>query len=61
MSKYILIEDGQNLTSTDKPAKYGIKIWWTPDSKRAYPLEGIIYTGKHGGVREVNQEERVVK
>ena len=27
----------------------------------AYPLKGIIYTGKVGNVREKNQRERVVK
>lgn len=44
-----------------KPAKYGIKIWWICDAENAYPLTGIIYTGKVGNVREKNQGERVVK
>lgn len=44
-----------------KPAKYGIKIWWICDAENAYPLFGIIYTGKVGNVREKNQGERVVK
>ena len=29
-----------------KPAKYGIKIWRICDAENAYPLKGIIYTGK---------------
>ncbi|XP_018395958.1 PREDICTED: piggyBac transposable element-derived protein 4-like [Cyphomyrmex costatus] len=44
-----------------KPAKYGIKIWWICDAENAYPLHGIIYTGKTGNVREKNQGERLVK
>jgi len=44
-----------------KPAKYGIKIWWTCDAENAYPLHGIIYTGKTGNVREKHQGERIVK
>ena len=44
-----------------KPAKYGIKIWWVCDAENAFPLNGIIYTGKTGHIREKNQGERVVK
>lgn len=44
-----------------KPAKYGIKIWWACDSDTAYPLNGQIYTGKIGNIRDKNQGERVVK
>jgi len=44
-----------------KPAKYGIKVWWICDSKNAYPLRGLIYTGKSKDGREINQGERVVK
>ena len=44
-----------------KPAKYGIKIWWICDAETAYPLKGIIYTGKRGNVRGKNQSERDVK
>ncbi|XP_065674166.1 piggyBac transposable element-derived protein 4-like [Hydra vulgaris] len=44
-----------------KPAKYGIKIWWVCDAENAFPLNGIIYTGKTGHTREKNQGERVVK
>lgn len=44
-----------------KPAKYGIKIWWICDAENAYPLQGLIYSGKTGDVREKNQGERVVK
>ena len=44
-----------------KPAKYGIKVWWICDAENAYPLKGLIYTGKTGNEREVNQGERVVK
>lgn len=44
-----------------KPAKYGIKIWWICDAENAYPLQGILYTGKTDGTREKNQGERVVK
>lgn len=44
-----------------KPAKYGVKIWWICDAENAYPLHGIIYTGKTNNTREKNQGERVVK
>lgn len=44
-----------------KPAKYGIKVWWICDAENAYPLHGIIYTGKTGNISEKNQGERVVK
>lgn len=44
-----------------KPAKYGIKIWWICDAENAYPLQGIMYTGKIDNTREKNQGERVVK
>lgn len=44
-----------------KPAKYGIKIWWICDAENSYPLFGLIYTGKKGTTREINQGERVVK
>ena len=37
-----------------KPAKYGIKIWWICDAENAYPLKGIIYTGKVCNVQEKN-------
>ena len=41
-----------------KTAKYGIKIWWIFDAKNAYPLYGIIYTGKTDTTHEKNQCER---
>ena len=44
-----------------KPAKYGIKVWWVCDAENGFPLKGIIYTGKIGNTRDVNQGERVVK
>lgn len=44
-----------------KPAKYGIKVWWSCDGLTGYPLFGQIYTGKSSSGREVNQGERVVK
>ena len=44
-----------------KPAKYGIKVWWLCDAENGYPLKGIIYTGKVGNTRDVNQGERIVK
>lgn len=44
-----------------KPAKYGIKVWWSCDSLTGYPLVGQIYTGKSSNGREINQGERVVK
>nr|XP_036220162.1 piggyBac transposable element-derived protein 4-like [Bactrocera oleae] len=34
-----------------KPAKYGIKIWWICDAENAYPLQGIMYTGKTDNTR----------
>jgi len=36
-------------------------VWWICDAENAYPLKGILYTGKTGNVREMNQGERVVK
>ncbi|XP_039969684.1 uncharacterized protein LOC120781528 [Bactrocera tryoni] len=44
-----------------KPAKYGLQVFWLCDASNAYPLKGILYTGKQGNTREVNQAERVVK
>ena len=44
-----------------KPAKYGIKIWWICDAETKFPLQGNIYTGKSGNIREKAQGERVVK
>lgn len=34
-----------------KPDKYGIKIFWICDSRTAYPLEGMVYTGRNGDTR----------
>lgn len=46
----------------NKPAKYGIKIWWICDSKSSFPLHGQIYTGKSAdSSREVGVGERVVR
>lgn len=45
----------------NKPAKYGIKVWWACDALTGYPLIGEIYTGQPSTGREVNQGERVVK
>ncbi|KAG4065245.1 hypothetical protein HA402_012687 [Bradysia odoriphaga] len=45
----------------NKPAKYGIKVWWACDASTGYPLFGEIYTGQPSSGREVNQGERVVK
>jgi len=46
----------------NKPAKYGIKIWWACDASTSYPLAGEIYLGRQPGAdREVNQGSRVVK
>lgn len=45
----------------NKPAKYGIKVWWACDALSGYPMFGEIYTGKPITGREVNQGERVVK
>lgn len=44
-----------------KPDKYGIKIWWLCDSKTAYPLGGIPYTGKVGNTRAVGLGREVVE
>ena len=33
----------------NKPAKYGIKIFWCCDSKTAYPLKGEVYVGRQPG------------
>jgi len=47
---------------SNKPHKYGIKIWWACDAKTSYPLNGEVYTGRPPGAsREVNQGSRVVK
>uniref|UniRef100_A0A336MDY1 CSON010564 protein n=1 Tax=Culicoides sonorensis TaxID=179676 RepID=A0A336MDY1_CULSO len=44
-----------------KPSKYGIKFFWAADPLNAYPLKGIIYTGKpNDGVRQTNIGERTV-
>lgn len=45
----------------NKPAKYGIKVWWACDALTGYPMFGEIYTGQPISGREVNQGERVVK
>ena len=29
-----------------KPAKYGVKIFWLCESKSAYAIDGIVYTGR---------------
>ena len=44
-----------------KPAKCGIKVWLICDAANGFPLKGIIYTGKMGNTRDINQGERVVK
>lgn len=45
-----------------KPAKYGIKIWWSCDAETSFPLCGQVYLGKEeNAAREVNQGNRVVK
>ncbi|XP_026482143.1 piggyBac transposable element-derived protein 3-like [Ctenocephalides felis] len=43
-----------------KPAKYGIKVWWACDAKTKYPLQGILYKGKEGEMRDENQGEKVL-
>ena len=44
----------------NKPAKYGIKIWWAVDSETWYPLNVQVYLGKPPNeTREVNQGQRV--
>ncbi|KAG4077077.1 hypothetical protein HA402_016064 [Bradysia odoriphaga] len=45
----------------NKPAKYGIKVWWACDPLTGYPLFGEIYTRQPVSGREVNQGERVIK
>nr|XP_022906882.1 uncharacterized protein LOC111418576 [Onthophagus taurus] len=49
------------ITIQEMYAFIGVKIWWICDAENAYPLNGIIYSGKTGNVREKNQGERVVK
>lgn len=44
----------------NKPAKYGIKVWWVCDAETSYPITGQVYSGK-SEVRDVNQGERVVR
>lgn len=44
-----------------KPDKYGIKIFWLCDSKTAYPLKGLVYTGKDGNKRAVGLAGNVVE
>lgn len=44
-----------------KPDKYGIKIYWLCDSKNAYPLAGIPYTGKDGDRKATNLGSRIVE
>jgi len=44
-----------------KPAKYGIKIWWSCDAETSYPLKGDIYLGRQAGdVRAMNLGSSVV-
>ena len=46
----------------NKPAKYGVKIWWACDAETSYPLAGEVYLGRQLGTeRDVNQGARVVK
>lgn len=45
----------------NKPAKYGIKVWWINDAENGYPCFGEIYVGRRGLQREKNQGNRVVK
>lgn len=44
-----------------KPDKYGIKIFWICDCKTAYPLQGLVYTGKIGNKRTVDLARTVVE
>lgn len=44
-----------------KPDKYGIKIFWICDSATAYPLQGLVYTGKNGENRTVDLAKTVVE
>lgn len=44
-----------------KPDKYGIKIFWLCDSKNAYPLRGIPYTGKEGRNKAVGLAKTIVE
>jgi hypothetical protein len=43
-----------------KPGRYGIKIWICADSKTAYILNSLVYTGMISNQREINQGQRVV-
>ena len=46
----------------NKPAKYGIKVWWCCDSATSYPLNGEVYLGRQPNEpRDTNQGARVVK
>lgn len=44
-----------------KPDKYGIKIFWICDCRTAYPLQGLVYTGKNGDKRTVGLARTVVE
>lgn len=44
-----------------KPDKYGIKIFWICDCRTAYPLQGLVYTGKNGDKRTVDLAKIVVE
>lgn len=44
-----------------KPDKYGIKIFWICDSRTAYPLQGLVYTGKEGDKRSIDLAKTVVE
>lgn len=44
-----------------KPDKYGIKIFWICDAKTAYPLQGLVYTGKNGDKRSIDLARTVVE
>ena len=44
-----------------KPGRYGIKLWAAADAETSYLLNIQPYTGKLGGIRDINQGARVVK
>ncbi|KAI8486134.1 hypothetical protein Bbelb_362340 [Branchiostoma belcheri] len=42
-----------------KPAKYGIKIWWTCNSVATYPLNGQVYLGLGEALGNILLQERL--
>ncbi|CAF0977383.1 unnamed protein product [Didymodactylos carnosus] len=45
----------------NKPAKYGIKVFWCCDSNISYPLKGEVYVGRQSGTATLANKNGVKK